>query len=137
MKYVIGLVISALAVTWWYFRLAGPVSYVEVEFVAPKGAEPLSVVEFMAGEDKTSLVNISPGETQTTRIYPGESAGSEMGLTVFRSAMSDEETPSIHPVDWIGPRPYPAGTAFRIHFQIDQNGNVISDKSCQLPCSFD
>ncbi|MDH2434358.1 hypothetical protein QCD60_17505 [Pokkaliibacter sp. MBI-7] len=135
MKYVIGIVIAALAAVWWYLGPPGPASYVEVEFIAPKGVEPLSVVEFMAGEDKASLVNIAPGEVQAARIYPGESAGSEIGLIVFRSASSDEGA-AIRPVDWIGARPFAADTAFRIHFQIDQKGQVLSGKSCQLPCSF-
>ncbi|PXF29554.1 hypothetical protein WH50_20135 [Pokkaliibacter plantistimulans] len=85
----------------------------------------------MSGADKSSLGSIRPGDTQTTRIYPEDASDNEVVLFIHRYPTSTENN------SWSGQRHYPPGTAFRTHIQIDQNGKVIAEKSCKLPCSFD
>ncbi|MDH2432067.1 hypothetical protein QCD60_05795 [Pokkaliibacter sp. MBI-7] len=140
MKYLIGIGAALLAALWWYHFPARPVSYVEVEFVAPVGSPPLNEVSITSGVDKTRLGNIQPGETKTARLYPAEGSDNQVGLIIVRSLINTDDLSAITPNDWegwMGQRYYPPGTAFRTHIQIDQNGKVIAEKSCKLPCSFD
>ncbi|MDH2432068.1 hypothetical protein QCD60_05800 [Pokkaliibacter sp. MBI-7] len=132
MKYLIGIGAALLASVWWYYLPPGPVCYVEVEFVAPKGTVPLRTVEVMSGPGKSVLTDIEPGETQTTTVYPEDSTGNEVSLFIFPTPDGSKKN-----IGWGGQRYYPPGTAFRTHIQIDQNGKVIAEKSCKLPCSFD
>ncbi|MDH2431069.1 hypothetical protein QCD60_00685 [Pokkaliibacter sp. MBI-7] len=131
MKHRLGVLATLLIALWWYYLPSGPVCFVEIEFIAPDGTAPLSTAEILSGVDKATLANIQPGESQTARIYPGDASENEIVLFVNRYPTSTENN------NWSGQRYYPPGTAFRTHIQIDQEGKVISEKSCQLPCSFD
>ncbi|MDH2432066.1 hypothetical protein QCD60_05790 [Pokkaliibacter sp. MBI-7] len=132
MKYVLGIIVGVLGYIWFTYSPDGPVSYVEVEFVAPDDHVPLYSVSITSGGDKSALGNISPGETQSTRIYPKDATDNE--LHVWANLRADQQPTQV---GWVGQRYYPPGTAFRTHIQIDQNGKVIAEKSCKLPCSFD
>ncbi|MDH2436766.1 hypothetical protein QCD60_30085 [Pokkaliibacter sp. MBI-7] len=132
MKGVLVGALVAVASLWFFFGPDSSVSYVEIEFLAPVGATPIRTVSITSGKDKSALTDIEPGETRTTRIYPADGTDNQIGLQILMSPLPPE-----HWEGWMGQRYYPPGTAFRTHIQIDQEGKVISEKSCQLPCSFD
>ncbi|PXF29553.1 hypothetical protein WH50_20130 [Pokkaliibacter plantistimulans] len=131
MKYLIGIGAALLASLWWYHFPSGPTSYVEIEFVAPAGASPINEVSVTSGGDRRKLVDLAPGETKSTRIFPADASDNEVSVFVYLTPDTEQA------IGWGGQRYYPPGTAFRTHIQIDQNGKVIAEKSCKLPCSFE
>ncbi|MFP8966501.1 hypothetical protein ACKC9G_08005 [Pokkaliibacter sp. CJK22405] len=130
-RYFFFSLLLAACAFWFFTRHSGPVSYVEIEFVAPAGTNPLRTVEIMSGPSKTRLTDIEPGDTQTAQVYPENAHGNEVSLFIYPTSDGSKKN-----VGWGGARYYPAGTAFRTHIQVDQNGQVISEKSCKLPCTF-
>jgi hypothetical protein len=106
----------------------GPVVYVAVEFVAPKGTPPLSHMEIISGAEKTLGGGIEPGTVDHYRVYPGAaSTDNELTVSVY-----------LHPdtqraIDWQGDR-FPQGSSYKTHIRIDAKGQVLSQRSCVVPC---
>ncbi|MFP8966502.1 hypothetical protein ACKC9G_08010 [Pokkaliibacter sp. CJK22405] len=132
MRYLLIGIAFLLCAVGWLVTHNGPTSYVEVEFMAPEGAAPLAAVTLISGGDKTWVTDIAPGETKSVRIYPGEFADNAVVAWVQR--YPDGNAPKE---GWSGKQLYPAETAFLTHLVINNAGQVVDEKSCKLPCSFD
>lgn len=108
----------------------GPVVYVPIKFVASKKTPPLNQVRMTSGADKDLLTEINPGETQTARIYPtAEATMNEVSLFVYMLPGNRAKT-------WEGKR-FPIGSSYRTHIQINEEGKVLSQRSCIMPCELD
>ncbi len=108
----------------------GPVVYVAVEFVAPKGTPPLDYLEMTSGADKTLGGGIEPGTVEHYKIYPtAEATQNELTVTVWVRP----DTQRGLDIGWIGAR-FPQGASYKTHIRIDAKGQVLSQRSCVMPC---
>jgi hypothetical protein len=106
----------------------GPVVYVAVEFVAPKGTRPLKYIEITSGAERIQIGDIEPGIVDHSKIYPGaRSTDNELTLSIYLHPKVQES------IDWQGAR-LPQGSSYKTHIRIDAKGQVLSQRSCVVPC---
>jgi hypothetical protein len=103
-----------------------PFTRVTVEFIAPKGTPPLAYVMTTSGLDKHAFGHIEPGDAETVKLFPG-GAGNEVTLIIDTAPGGKTKS------SWTGQR-FPSESSYQTHIQINEEGEVVSQRSCVMPC---